>query len=98
LSDLNEDYPSLDIAQDAIAFARSKFGQHYLMRLKKKQAKYIEIVTDDSYTDSYRNSAGSKLSVVRSEIDYFRTAQTIVSTPSLLEKLKAKAKGAIKRV
>lgn len=98
MSNIPEDYPSLEIAQDALTFARSRFGVRYLQRLKKKQAKYIEIVTDDSYTDSNRNSAGSKLAVVREELDYFRTAQMIVSTPSILNKLKAKAKEAMKRV
>ncbi|MBO1267084.1 hypothetical protein [Arthrobacter cavernae] len=84
------DYDSLQITQDAVAFAKSKFGKHYLKRLEKAKARYLELTMNEELTDNFRAHAGTKAATVQLEIDYFMTAQTVADTPTFMKRLRDK--------
>lgn len=84
------DYRTVDIARDAAAFANSRFGKHYLKRLKKSHARALRVTLDKSYSDSYRANSASEAAVYASELEYFEIAHSIASNPSLVRRLAAK--------
>lgn len=86
-------YTSEAITRDADAFAKSVFGQHYLARLEKAKARAIDDAMNLEMNDSYRANRASQAAAVQAEINYFTTAQTVAANPSLMAKLRAKARG-----
>lgn len=85
-----KDYNALELSQDAVKFAGSRFGKHYLSRLKKLREGHLAHAMDMALTDSYRANSASKASAVDAEIEFFQIAQTIQNTPSLLKRLRDK--------
>lgn len=85
-----EDYSSEEKNQDAIAFMQSRFGKHYIARLKARKARALEIVTNYELNDSYRAHAGTEIATVQKELNYFKTHQAIAQDPSFMERLREK--------
>lgn len=81
------DYTGEQITRDAVAFAESRFGKHYLRRLKSARQRALEEAEDLTFTDSYRANRASQAAAVRAEIDYFATAKKIKNDPKLMRKL-----------
>jgi hypothetical protein len=86
-------YDPIELSRDATAFAKSRFGQHYLARLEDAQKRHLEAAMNIDFTDSYRSHRASKAAAIASEIEYFKIAQTIQETPSLMERLRKKLMG-----
>lgn len=84
---MSEYDPTL-IAQDATAFAQSRFGQHYLARLEKTVERAQSIAESLEYTDNHRAHQSTKAATLKAELDYFKTAQTVVDSPVLLRRLR----------
>ena len=83
-----DEYTTLQKAQDAREFAESRFGKHYIARLKSLRADALTAAQDISYTDSFRAHKATQASVLSQEIEYFRIAQVIQKNPSMMAKLK----------
>lgn len=88
-----DSYDPVQLVYDANEFADSKFGQHYLDRLRDAKQRELDAATDRRRTDSERAHAGTAAATVQAELDYFATARTVEETPSLLKRLRAKFKG-----
>lgn len=85
-------YDALTLSEDAQRFARSRFGRHYIKRLKKLRESHLDAAMSMEYTDSFRANSASKAAAIGAEIEFFKIAQTIQSTPSLRQKLVEKMK------
>jgi len=83
-------YDALALSQDATAFAKSRFGVHYVSRLTRLRDTYLDIAQNLEFSDSYRANHASKAAALASELEFFQIAQTIQATPSLLQRLKKK--------
>ena len=83
-------YEPIEISADATEFANSRFGNHYLARLKSSKKRHLDAAMNITFTDSYRAHRASKAAALTSEIEYFKIAQTIQETPSLLNRLRKK--------
>lgn len=82
-----DQYNPADIALDATKFARSQFGKHYMLHLKRLKDYYIDIAINGKDREE-RADAGIVAAEYQKTIDYFVTQQTIASSPSILEKLR----------
>lgn len=85
-----DDYSSEEKNQDALAFMQSRFGQHYIARLEARKARAFEIVTNYELSDSFRAHAGTEISTVQKELNYFKTHQDIAKDPSFMDRLREK--------
>jgi len=83
---------SLGIAQQATQFLQSEYGKHHLARWEKTRDDYRQKAGLDNITAEQSRAYSIKASVYDDEISYFRTAETIVSTPSIVKYLKDKLK------
>ena len=90
MSSAKDDYPSIAIAADAVEFANSRFGKHYIARLEASRQRHLDLVMNTELTDSFRAHAATKAATVQSELDYFTTSQAVMNNPSLVAKLRAK--------
>lgn len=81
-------YDPVQRTQDAVAFAQSRFGQHYLQSLQSAVEDAQKVAENLELSDSYRAHHATKAATLKTELDYFKTAQTIIETPTLLKKLK----------
>lgn len=90
MSSPNDGYPSIAIAADAVEFASSRFGKHYLARLEASRQRHLDLAMNSELTDSFRAHAATKAATVQSEIDYFATSQSVMANPTLVAKLRAK--------
>lgn len=84
------DYTPIEITSDAVAFAKSRFGQHYLARLHAAYDRYIQSSQVRDIADSQRTYLTAQAATVKLEIDYFTTAQTVKDDPKLLQRLRDK--------
>lgn len=87
----NEDYAPADITRDAVQFAASQFGQHYIKRLHATRDRYNASAQMRDIADSQRTWFNAQAATVSLEIDYFMTAQNVQSDPNLLQRLRDKA-------
>lgn len=85
-----DNYTSDQITRDAVAFAESQFGQHYLARLEKAKKRALDDAMDLDLSDTYRVHRASQAASKQDEIDYFATAQRVYDDPSLMKKLRDK--------
>ena len=85
-------YDSASVAQDAAAFMSSRFGQHYLARLKKLKTKALDDAMNSKLKDSYRLHQSTRADVYDRELAYFATASSITSNPDLMTRLKKSVK------
>lgn len=81
---------SLALAQEAVAFARSEYGKHYIQRLEKIRDDYRRRSEDIRATENESRAYSLKASAYNDEIGYFKTALEIVSNPSIVKRLKDK--------
>lgn len=86
-------YNPIDLANDASQFAVSRFGQHYLDRLRTAKERELKKAMDSSFNDSYRAHAATKASAVQDELDYFDIAKGFKNSPELIKRLSDKLKG-----
>jgi len=91
-----DDNPAV-LAQDAVKFAQSRFGQHYLARLAKAVKKAQTVAENVELADSYRAHHATKAAALKAEIEYFATAQTIANDPGMLARLREGAQKRLKR-
>lgn len=84
-------YTSEQITRDAVQFAESRFGQHYLSRLEKALERCLTDAENLEYSDSFRANRASQAATVRAELNYFTTAKTVASSPTMMKKLRDKA-------
>jgi hypothetical protein len=89
---MQDKYSAMDITNDAVAFAASRFGKHYLKRLETNKRRELDIAMNSNYSDSYRAHAATKAAAMDKELDYFATAARIKADPNLLQRLIAKTK------
>lgn len=87
---MNPEYPSIEITNDAVAFAESRFGKHYIGRLQAAYDRYVTTAQRSDLTDSYRAHLMTQAKTVKLELDYFTTAQTVHDDPKLLQRLRDK--------
>lgn len=85
-----DNYASDMITKDAVDFAQSRFGKHYLERLHKAKQRALDDAMDLEMSDSYRVHRASQAKAIQSEIDYFATAQRVYDDPALMKKLRDK--------
>lgn len=85
-----EQYDPTKLAFDATTFAESDLGRHYMARLEASKARYLDAAMNDAFSDSYRSHQASKAAVCEAELDWFRTAKTVTTSPQLLQRLKDK--------
>lgn len=83
---------SLALAQEASNFIRTEFGKHYLSRLERIRDDYRRRSEHVDVTESQSRAYSLKASAYDDEIGYFRTAEEIVSNPSIVKRLKDKLK------
>ena len=83
---------SLALANEAVVFAQSEFGKHYLQRLDRIRSDYRKKAEDVRATESESRAFSLKASAYDDELGYFRTAMEIVSNPSIVKRLKDKLK------
>lgn len=81
------EYDPIQLTADAVKFANSRFGRHYLARLKAAKTRYLADAMNDTLTDSARAHAGTKAATVALEIDYFTTAKTVQDDSNLLKRM-----------
>ena len=88
---MNDEYNTILKAQDANAFAKSRFGQHYLVRLAE--------VRDDHYRKArtmQREGAEpwlvatevARADEIDGEIAYFTQAREIAESPKLMQRIR----------
>ncbi len=87
---MRSDYDSLEKAADAQAFARTRFGKHYVARLTQLRDDALKVSMDISYTDSFRAHKATQAAVYEQEITYFQIAQTIQENKGILQKVRAR--------
>ena len=85
-----DNYDTIQLVNDATTFADSKFGQHYLVRLRKALKRHLDAAMDTKLSDSQRAHAATKAATVQSELEYFEIAKSVQETPSLLDRLRRK--------
>lgn len=89
---MSSTYGSLQKAADAKAFASTRFGKHYIERLKMLR----DVATDESRDPKQPSDYAAKMAVkagaYAKEIDYFHIAQTIDGSKAIKAKLKKKQK------
>jgi len=81
---------SLALAHEAVTFANSQFGKHYLARLERIRDDYRKKAEDVRATESESRAFSLKASAYDDELGYFRTANEIVSNPGIVKQLTAK--------
>ncbi|MFE7720102.1 hypothetical protein ACFU44_13795 [Nocardia rhizosphaerihabitans] len=91
----DDTYSPMDITNDAADFAKTRFGQHYLDRLRDDRQRNIDTATRRDLTDSYRAHAMTAVNQIDRELDYFSTAEKISNDPTLMQKLRD---GFLKRI
>ncbi|SIC59931.1 hypothetical protein [Mycobacteroides abscessus] len=91
MSQPSVDYSPIEISADAVAFAESKFGQHYLKRLAEAKERYVAAAMRLDLTDNYRAHMMTQAKTVSAEIEYFQTAQAVRDDPKLMERLRIAA-------
>ena len=84
---MSEIYDAVQITEDAIAFAQSRYGQHHLKRLTKQRDRYFALSTDESQSASYCARMSAKAAVYQAELDYFATAIRVKADKKLWQKL-----------
>lgn len=82
------DYTSEQITLDAVAFSESRFGRHYITRLRKAQQRAREDAENLELTDSYRANRSSQAAAVQAELGYFETAKTVATNPDYMDRLR----------
>lgn len=87
------EYNPIELSKDAVDFANSRFGKHYMARLERLQKRHLDAAMDIDYSDSYRAHRASKAAALASQLEFFQIAQTIQDTPSLLNRLRKKLMG-----
>lgn len=78
---------SLALAHEAVTFARSSFGKHYLYRLAMIRDDYRKKAETIDVTESESRAYSLKASAYDDEIRYFKTAESITTNPTLVKKL-----------
>jgi hypothetical protein len=86
---MDNEYTSEQKLIDAVQFATSRFGLHYLGRLRSAYDRCMTDVLNVALTDSYRANRASQAQAIQAELDYFTTAEATVRNPSLMERLRA---------
>jgi hypothetical protein len=84
---MDSKYGTVEIVHDATTFAASRFGQHYLDRLKTKKDDALNAAMNLSYTDSFRSHSATVAKSVQDELDYFDAVQRIKNKPALMKTL-----------
>lgn len=84
---MSSEYGTVEIVHDATTFAASRFGQHYLDRLKDKKADALNVAMDMSFNDSFRAHSATVAKSVQDELDYFDGLQRIKNKPATMKKL-----------
>lgn len=82
------DYDPVILTRDAVKFAQSKFGRHYLKKLASMSTDYTSSAKDRRLTNEQRGEYGLRAAEIDDLIAYFKTAQTVAKSPDLLERLK----------
>lgn len=84
---MNEYDPVL-LTRDAVKFAQSKFGRHYLKKLRTMTADYSNSAKDRRLSNEQRGEFGLRAAEIDDLLAYFKTAQTIAESPDLLTRLR----------
>ena len=93
----NQDYAPTEITHDAVEFAASKFGKHYIKRLHAARDRYTASAQVRDIAASQRTWFNAQAATVSLEIDYFLTAQNVQADPTLLQRLRDKANSRSKK-
>jgi hypothetical protein len=83
---------SLAVAQEATKFVQSEWGKHYITRLERIRDEYRKKAGLMNISEAESRALSVKATAYDDELSYFQTAQTIVSSPSLVKMLKEKLK------
>lgn len=86
MSSQEDQEKALAIAHEATAFAKSRFGQHYLQRLADLKQLHLEATMNIVLSDSERAHHGSLAKAKDEELDYFRAAQ-LVTEPNVVKRI-----------
>jgi len=84
---IDNDYSPADITVDAVKFARSRYGKHYIASLEESVKFNTEKAVDLSLTPRQNRDYAVRADQDKSNIQYFRTAETIAKSPNLMQKL-----------
>jgi len=83
---------SYGIAHEAVTFARSEFGKHYIARLEHIRDDYQKRAGSVDVTESQSRALSLKASAYDDEIGYFKTALEITTNPTIMKRLTDKLK------
>lgn len=83
-----DDYDPVTLFTDAEQFRSSRFGQHYLTKLKADRAAFLAATQDETLSDSQRAHAGSKAALTQRYLTYFQNVETTVKDKGILERLR----------
>lgn len=83
---------SLTLASDAVQFIRTEYGKHYLERLARIRDDYRKRAENVTTTEAESRAFSLKASAYDDELSYFKTAESIVSNPGIVKKLKDRLK------
>lgn len=89
---MNTEYTSEHITRDAVAFAKSAFGRHYIARLEAAKQRCLTDVLSLDASDSYRANRASQAAAIDAELEYFRVAEQVLSNPKWMAQLRMKAR------
>ncbi|MBM4644772.1 hypothetical protein GS464_29595 [Rhodococcus hoagii] len=88
---MNEDYDAIQIADDAVKFAESRFGKHYISNvLVKARDAHIAAAKQSDASDAYIAREMARADEIDKTIHYFSVAQQINTDKSLRERIRAK--------
>lgn len=89
------DYTAIEKAQDATAFASSRFGKHYIQRLgdvRDNHYRRARTLQRDGSTLAAVAAEIARADEIDGEINYFIQAQEISQNPTLIERIRKNLK------
>ena len=82
------DYSPADITIDAVKFSRSRYGKHYKKTLEESVKLNTARAIDLRLTPQENRDAAVRADQDTINLQYFETAESIASSPSLMKKLR----------
>jgi len=82
------EYTSEEKNRDAVAFLKTRFGKHYVARIKRLYKEALNISYDiENYRKDYREYCATRAKCLKKEIDYFELHKKIAKDPNIVARM-----------